>query len=217
MPASRRAAAERETPWTAEPFLPATRDLETLAAAVQGCRGCPLYVAATQAVFGEGPESARLLLVGEQPGDVEDREGRPFVGPAGRVLADALDAAGIRRDDVFLTNAVKHFKHEERGKRRLHKKPSAREVDACEPWLAAELAQVEPRVVVALGATAARALAGRPVKVMTERGAEVSLGAHRGVVTIHPSAVLRAEDEAPALRAMLRDDLRFALDLATSR
>jgi DNA polymerase len=205
---------EPAVPWTAAPFLPERATIPTLASAVQDCRGCPLFLDTTQAVFGEGQRRAHLLLVGEQPGDVEDREGRPFVGPAGRVLAAALEDAGIDRDDVFLTNAVKHFKHETRGKRRLHRKPSSREVDACEPWLSAELRLVDPRVVVALGATAARALAGRPVKVMTARGQEVSFGERRGVVTIHPSAVLRADEEVERMRALLVEDLRLARRLA---
>jgi DNA polymerase len=158
--------------------------------------------------------------VGEQPGDAEDRQGRPFVGPAGRVLDGALAAAGIPRDDVYLTNAVKHFKHETRGARRLHKKPSSREVEACEPWLAAEVLLVDPHVLVALGATAARALAGRPVRVMSERGQAMTyrtaqLGERRGVVTIHPSAVLRARDDADRLREMLVADLRLAQELAS--
>jgi DNA polymerase len=205
-----------DTPWSAAPFVPDRRDLDSLRPAVRRCRGCPLFEHATQAVFGEGRGRARLMLVGEQPGDAEDREGQPFVGPAGRVLTDALAAAGISRDEVFLTNAVKHFKFERQGKRRLHKKPSAREVDACRPWLEAELEIVRPDVVVALGATAGRALAGRPVRVMSARGAETQLGGHRAVVTIHPSAVLRAADDADELRGLLVEDLRLARRLAAT-
>jgi uracil-DNA glycosylase len=173
--------------------------------AARGCRGCPLFIPATQTVFGEGPRSAALLLIGEEPGDVEDREGAVFVGPAGRVLDEALERAGIARAQVYVTNAVKHFKFEERGKRRLHKKPGAKEIEACRPWLAAELEAVRPRVIVCLGATAANSID----RFEQLNGAEV-------VRTIHPSAALRApEREARhALRARLARDLRKAKRLA---
>lgn len=201
-------------PWSAAPFLPRRHDLVSVARAVQGCRGCPLYVDTTQAVAGEGPADAKLMLVGEQPGDVEDRQGHPFVGPAGRVLSAALEDAGIEHADVFLTNAVKHFKHETRGKRRIHKKPGAAEVEACAPWLAAEMEAVHPAVVVAMGATAARALSGKPLAINSSRGQRFRFGSAIGVVTIHPSAVLRAQDDGPRLRALLVEDLKFARSLA---
>ncbi|WP_069387853.1 UdgX family uracil-DNA binding protein, partial [Cellulosimicrobium cellulans] len=137
------------------------RRVDVLAEAAHGCRGCELWADATQVVFSQGPDDAALVLVGEQPGDREDREGEPFVGPAGRVLADALEAAGVDPDRVYVTNAVKHFRHEQRGKRRLHRTPDVAHVRACLPWLEAEVAAVRPRVVVALGATAARAVLGR--------------------------------------------------------
>jgi uracil-DNA glycosylase family protein len=146
---------------SASDFLPKKESLVSLRRAARTCQGCPLYRLATQTVFGEGPSPARLMLIGETPGDQEDREGRPFVGPAGRLLDDALAAAGLRRDTVYITNAVKHFKWEERGKRRLHKKPSAREMAACRPWLEAEIRVVRPSVIVCLGATAGQSLLGR--------------------------------------------------------
>ena len=185
--------------------MPPSRALTTLRAAARGCRGCPLFLPATQTVFGEGPRGARLILIGEQPGDVEDREGAVFVGPAGRVLDEALEKAGLARGEVYLTNAVKHFKFEERGKRRLHKKPGAKEIEACRPWLGAELEAVRPAVVVCLGATAANSID----RFQDLRDAEV-------VRTIHPSAALRApEREARhALRARLARDLRKAKRLA---
>lgn len=196
----------------AERWVPADPSVDDLREAVHACRGCELWRPATQAVFSDGPADARLVLVGEQPGDQEDREGEPFVGPAGRVLHDALEAAGIDPAGVYVTNAVKHFRFTERGKRRIHKKPAVGYVRACHPWLDAELAVVRPRVVVCLGATAARAVLGREVKVTAERGV---LGGSDGpgprtLVTAHPSAVLRVRgrpgwDEAfDALTADLR-------------
>lgn len=172
----------------ASPWVPPDAGVEDLRAAAPACRGCELWRPATQVVFSRGPSRADVALVGEQPGDREDLEGEPFVGPAGRVLAEALDAAGLDADEVYLTNAVKHFRFEERGKRRLHKTPSPAHVRACAPWLEAELAAVRPRVVVALGATAARAVLGRPVTVSHERGHLID---GRVLVTTHPSAVLR--------------------------
>jgi len=172
----------------ASPWVPRDADVDALRAAAPGCRGCELWRPATQVVFSRGPSRAKVVLVGEQPGDREDLEGEPFVGPAGRVLAEALDAAGFDADEVYLTNAVKHFRFEERGKRRLHKTPSPTHVRACAPWLEAELAAVRPRVVVALGATAGRAVLGRPVTVGRERGHLID---GRVLVTTHPSAVLR--------------------------
>ena len=191
---------------TASPFVPASRSIGVLRDAARKCRGCPLYRWATQTVFGEGPARARLLLVGEQPGDREDREGAPFVGPAGRLLDEALGRAGLSRRQVYLTNAVKHFKFEQRGKRRIHKKPGAAEIVACRPWLAAELDAIRPRVIVCLGVTAAGA-----VDRLLRAG--VSAGSPPRVVqTLHPSAVLRAPDHESrqALSTRLVRDLRTA-------
>ena len=180
---------------SAEPFVPKTTSLRTLSAAAHECRGCELYKHATQVVFGEGPKAARVLFVGEQPGDQEDRQGVPFVGPAGALLDKALAEAGIARDEVYMTNAVKHFKWEPRGKRRIHKKPRVSEIKACRPWLEAELRAVKPTVIVCLGATAAQSVIGSPFKLMANRGTIVAspLG-EQVVATIHPSAVLRAPD-----------------------
>jgi DNA polymerase len=191
---------------TPEPTsLAALRDAEA------ACTRCPLYRNATQVVPGEGPEHAQVMLVGEQPGDQEDRQGHPFVGPAGRVLDRAIVDAGIERKQVFVTNAVKHFKFEPRGKRRLHKRPSAGEVDACRWWLDRERALVKPRVIVALGATAARGVLGRAVTIASVRG-EVLDGADesRVIVTIHPSYLLRLQDDGSKEREYkgFVDDLR---------
>jgi DNA polymerase len=173
------------------PSLPALRD------AVQGCRGCHLYEHATQAVFGEGRRGAAVMLVGEQPGDQEDLAGRPFVGPAGQLLDRAMAEAGIDRDEAYVTNVVKHFKWEARGKRRIHQKPNWAEMTACRPWLEAELAAVRPRVLVCLGATAAQALLGRQFRVTRQRGELVdSELAGKVFATIHPSAILRADPSA---------------------
>lgn len=171
-------------------------DLDAAAAAAARCRGCRLWQRATQVVFGSGARRAPLLLVGEQPGDVEDRRGEPFVGPAGRLLDRGLAAAGIARTAVYLTNAVKHFGYESRGKWRIHKKPRPDEVRACRPWLQMELELVAPRVVLALGATAARALGGSGVRVLRDRGRPVEWSAAPALyVTVHPSSLLRAPDE----------------------
>ena len=183
---------------SAADFIPPHPTLPQLREAVQACRGCDLWVNATQAVFGEGPRSAEVMLVGEQPGDQEDRQGHPFVGPAGHLLDAALDEAGIDRRRVYVTNSVKHFKFVpiERG-RRLHKKPSAGEVRACNPWLQEEIRLVKPRVVVALGATAAQALMGKQFRVTQSRGRPLrSELAEVIVATVHPSSVLRAPDDA---------------------
>ena len=180
---------------TAAPFVPKTTSLKVLRAAAHQCRGCDLYKSATQVVFGLGPKNARVMFVGEQPGDQEDLQGEPFVGPAGALLDKALADAGIPRDQVYVTNAVKHFKWEPRGKRRIHKKPRALEVKACRPWLEAELRSVKPAVVVCLGATAAQSMLGASFKLMQQRGQVVSSpAAGRIVATIHPSAVVRAPD-----------------------
>jgi uracil-DNA glycosylase len=176
----------------AQQWVPPAGDVDALRQAAPGCRGCELWADATQVVFSVGSEKARLVLVGEQPGDREDRTGEPFVGPAGDVLADALDAAGIDRTAVYLTNAVKHFRFTERGKRRIHKTPGVAHVEACHPWLEAELAAVAPDVIVCLGATAARAVLGREVRIGEVRGRPLEGdGGARVVVTTHPSAVLR--------------------------
>lgn len=183
---------------TAEPYLPAEGGLDAMRRAVDACRGCDLYRDATQAVFGSGPAGARLLLAGEQPGDVEDRRGEPFVGPAGRVLDDALEASGIARDEVYVTNVVKHFRFELRGKRRIHRTPGRTEVVACRPWLDAEIREVSPEVVVLLGATAAKAVLGPAFRVTRERGRLLDLpdgGGRRALATVHPSSVLRSDPE----------------------
>jgi DNA polymerase len=195
---------------SAAPFVPSTRRLAELRAAAQACTGCPLNCDTTQTVFGEGRADAGLVLVGEQPGDQEDRQGQPFVGPAGAVLWQCIEEAGIDRRSLYVTNAVKHFKHERQGKRRLHKKPSTAEVTACHPWLAAELDAVRARVVVALGATAARSVLGRTVGINASRGQLFATGDRTAFVTFHPSAVLRAADDAAQIRAALVEDLRAA-------
>jgi uracil-DNA glycosylase len=175
----------------------AITSLRELAKAENECTRCPLYKHATQAVPGEGRKGAHLMLVGEQPGDKEDLAGRPFVGPAGRVLDQALEAAGIPRTEVFVTNAVKHFKHEMRGKRRLHKRPNAYEIERCKIWLDLERRIVKPTAIVALGATAARSLFGRPVTIAKLRGRMVELpDGTAAFVTIHPSFLLRIQDDA---------------------
>jgi len=186
---------------SAADFIPARPTLERLREAAASCRGCDLWVHATQTVFGEGPRHAEVMLVGEQPGDQEDRQGHPFVGPSGRLLDEGLEAAGIDRRQVYVTNAVKHFKFVriELTKRRLHKKPSPGEVRACRPWLEEEIRLVRPRVIVALGATAAQALLGSNFKVTEQRGKVVTSDwAGAVVATVHPSAVLRAPADARA-------------------
>ncbi len=176
----------------AEHWVPADPSMDDLRGAVHECRGCELWAPATQAVFSAGPPDSPLVLVGEQPGDQEDRQGVPFVGPAGRVLNEALEAAGIDPAETYVTNAVKHFRFEERGKRRIHKSPGVPHIVACRPWLATELELVSPHVVVALGATAGRAVLGRTVRVNTERGRLIEEQAGPAVLlTVHPSAVLR--------------------------
>jgi DNA polymerase len=196
----------------AEPYVPATTSLKTLAAAAQGCRGCDLYKHATQAVLGAGLKTARVVLVGEQPGDQEDLAGEPFVGPAGALLDKALAEAGLRRADVYVTNAVKHFKWEPRGKRRIHKKPRLSEVKACRPWLDAELRAIAPALVVCLGSTAAQSVFGPQFKLMQMRGQVLTTpGDRRALATIHPSAVLRAPDSEGrrAVYEMLVADLKL--------
>ena len=180
---------------SAADFLPAKRSLKALERAAEACRGCDLYKDSTQVVFGHGKPSARLMLVGEQPGDEEDLEGEPFVGPAGRLLDKALEEAGIERSETYLTNAVKHFKWKPRGKRRLHQTPRVGEIEACKPWLEAEAAAVKPEALLAMGATAGRALFGTKVRVTKDRGRPLeSPLAPLAAVTIHPSAILRLRE-----------------------
>jgi len=188
--------------------LPALRE------AAAGCRACDLYKTGTQTVFGEGAEHAQVMFVGEQPGDREDREGKPFVGPAGRVLDEALEEAGIDRRQVYITNAVKHFKWKPQGKRRLHQKPNAAEINACRPWLDAEIAMVKPHLLVLLGATAAQALLGRDFRVSVQRGQLIERpGLPPMVATVHPSSILRAPDDETReleMRAFVLDLKRVA-------
>lgn len=197
---------------SAKPFVPETRALPALRDAVQSCRGCDLYRNATQAVFGEGAARAPILMVGEQPGDSEDRAGRPFVGPAGRVLRQAMEQAGLDRSLVYLTNSVKHFKFEERGKRRIHAKPRGAEIAACRPWLDAEIDTVQPRLLVALGATAAQALVGKALPVAANRGRFLEHPrAEALLVTVHPSFLLRVPvDQRDGLVEEFVADLRLA-------
>ncbi len=201
---------------TAAPFVPPTASLRVLSAAAHTCRGCDLYKTATQVVFGAGPRHARVVFIGEQPGDQEDRQGEPFVGPAGALFDKALADAGIPRKTAYVTNAVKHFKWEPRGKRRIHKKPRVSEVKACRPWLDAELQAIQPRIIVCLGATAAQAVFGSQFKLMQQRGKVLptALGA-QGLATIHPSAVLRATDAESRRNAyeMLVADLKIVAGL----
>jgi DNA polymerase len=196
---------------SAADFLPPRRTLDALREAAAGCRGCDLWTRGTQTVFGEGAAGARVMLVGEQPGNDEDLAGRPFVGPAGQLLDRALAAAGVARGDAYVTNVVKHFKWEPRGKRRIHARPGTLEIGACLPWLEAELAVVKPEVLVCLGATAAQALIGRDFRITRQRGEFVPTDWSRWTIaTYHPSAVLRAPDEdARAKMAdMLQEDLK---------
>ena len=196
--------------------LPASKQLtlEALREAAASCRACDLYKTGTQTVFGEGAEHAQVMFVGEQPGDREDKEGKPFVGPAGGVLDEALEEAGIDRSRVYVTNAVKHFKWKPQGKRRLHQKPNAAEINACRPWLDAEIAVVKPHLLVLLGATAAQALLGRDFRVTLQRGQLIErAGLPPMMATVHPSSILRApDDEARELemRAFVKDLQRVA-------
>jgi uracil-DNA glycosylase len=204
--------AKVEDQVTAADFIPRRRTLPALRRASAACEGCPLFARATQTVFGEGPASARLVFVGEQPGDAEDLAGRPFVGPAGKLFDKMLDDVGIDRERVYVTNAVKHFKWTPRGKRRLHAKPSSREIMACRPWIEAELAAIEPVMLVCLGATAAQSLLGRSFKLTARLGQPfASQWARWTLATYHPSALLRAlqfkgDDE---LRRQFDSDLKL--------
>jgi DNA polymerase len=205
---------------SAAAFLPERLSLTALREAARGCTACPLWRTGTQTVFGVGLKRARLMLVGEQPGDKEDLAGVPFVGPAGRLLDEALAEAGIDRTDTYLTNVVKHFKWKPQGKRRIHQKPNWSEIAACRPWVEAELAVVRPRVLVCLGAVAAQALLGRAVRVTRDRGKllETPL-APAALATVHPSSILRAPDRETRAREQTRfvDDLRLAAAAAESR
>jgi uracil-DNA glycosylase len=205
---------------TAAPFVPDRPTLPKLRAAAAGCAACHLYKLGTQTVFGEGSASADVVFVGEQPGDQEDLTGKPFVGPAGRVLDEGLAAAGIDRSKVYVTNAVKHFKWEPRGKRRIHQKPNWTEMTACRPWLEAELAVIKPDVLVCLGATAAQSLLGREFRVTKMRGVPVESDLAPSVVaTVHPSSILRAPDEQARQEAMqdFVRDLKAVAKLIKSR
>ena len=200
---------------TAEPFLPPTRTVPAMTRACQACRGCELYQEATQAVFGAGPARARLMLVGEMPGDEEDRTGAAFVGPAGKLLDRALGTAGVERAAVYVTNAVKHFQHVDHGARRQHKTPGARHISACRPWLLAEIAAVDPRVIVALGATALRGVMGTAMTITSVRGKAVPWpgdGERMVIAKVHPASILRAPDREARETALagLVADLRRA-------
>ena len=188
---------------TAAPLVPPRLSLPRLRAAAAGCTACDLYKTGTQTVFGEGLASARAIFIGEQPGDSEDKTGRPFVGPAGKLLDRALEAAGIDRKLVYVTNAVKHFKWVARGKRRIHEKPNAREIAACRPWLEAELRVIKPEILVCLGATAAQALLGKNFRVTKMRGQILQADlAEKVMATVHPSSILRAPDDETRHREM---------------
>ncbi|GAB1693842.1 UdgX family uracil-DNA binding protein [Krasilnikovia sp. M28-CT-15] len=211
-----------EPPVGAQEFIPpGARTLDELKAAAAGCRGCELYQHATQTVFGRGAAHARVVFVGEQPGDVEDQQGLPFVGPAGRLLREAVDDAGLDPADVYITNAVKHFRFELRGKRRIHQNPGPAHITACRPWLVSEFALLRPELVIILGATAAKALLGPDFRVTRSRGQlmpwpasarhpeDFPVAQTQALATIHPSAVLRADDRDTAYRGLV-DDLRVA-------
>src|SRR3954471_191570 len=208
----------KEARGDATPFLPERKSLKSLREAAAHCRGCHLYAPATQTVFSDGPKRARVMMIGEQPGDREDREGKPFVGPAGRELDRALEEVGIDRGDVYITNVVKHFKFEERGKRRMHKTPKRFEIDACRPWLDAELESIDPEALVILGATAGKALLGNQFRITRERGRPLESDlAPLVIATVHPSSILRAPDDRSryAEREAFTEDVRtVAAELA---
>ncbi|MGA7094642.1 MAG: UdgX family uracil-DNA binding protein [Candidatus Cybelea sp.] len=201
---------------SAASYLPARLSLRSLRAAAAGCRGCDLYRHATQTVFGEGRAHARFMFVGEQPGETEDRAGHPFVGPAGRILHEAIERAGISAKDTYVTNVVKHFKFVERGKRRIHSKPKTIEIRACKPWLEAEIEVVRPALIVALGATAAHVLLGSSFRLLANRGRVIVKEQQALLATIHPSAILRAPDSATRHAEMenLVADLRVVRSMA---
>lgn len=197
-------------------LVAAGEDLGSIEDAAQDCRSCPLFARATQTVFGSGPLDADLMLVGEQPGDVEDLEGEPFVGPAGRLLRKVLDEIGVDPEETYMTNVVKHFKWKpsQGSKPRLHATPKRSEIRACEPWLDAELERVDPVVIVGLGAVAAKAVIGPSVRITTDRGVPTALGSRTALATYHPSAVLRAGEDRDLIRRYLTEDLRQASKLA---
>jgi DNA polymerase len=211
--------AAADADWRPAP-VPATNNLSEVAAAAKVCTACHLYKRGTQTVFGEGPKRARLMMLGEQPGDQEDLSGQPFVGPAGKLLDRALEDAGIDRDDVYVTNTVKHFKWEPRGKRRIHQKPNSREVAACRPWMEAELRIVKPKLLVCLGSTAAQAIFGSSFRVTKQRGTVLeSEFAPRVLATVHPSSLLRQPDEESRAREykLFVSDLRAAAEAAVKK
>ncbi|HZS54667.1 MAG TPA: UdgX family uracil-DNA binding protein [Bryobacteraceae bacterium] len=194
---------------SATPYVPAAHDLNVLRDAAPDCRGCDLYRHATQVVFGEGPQDSKVVMVGEQPGDEEDKKGHPFVGPSGRLLSKAMHEAGLDREKIYVTNAVKHFKFVERGKRRIHSKPSGIEISACRPWLEAELDSIKPELIVCLGATAAQSLMGRDFRITVERGKFFPHAwAKELVATVHPSAVLRMPERYDEEYELFLHDLR---------
>ena len=207
---------------SAAPWVPEAHKLPLLREAAPSCKGCDLYRHATQVVFGEGPPDAKIVMVGEQPGDEEDRKGHPFVGPSGRLLSTAMHEAGLDREKVYVTNAVKHFKFVERGKRRIHAKPSGIEISACKPWLEAELDAIEPELLVCLGATAAQSLMGRDFRITAQRGQFFPHAwAKQIVATVHPSAILRVPERYQEEYGLFVEDLRLIaahvkeLDLAS--
>jgi DNA polymerase len=210
----------KELPNSAKPWIPGHATLPALAKESQDCKGCDLYKRATQAVFGEGPKNAGVVMVGEQPGDQEDQQGRPFVGAAGQLLDRALKDAGVDRRSIYLTNAVKHFSFEERGKRRLHKKPTGSQISACRPWLEAELNLIKPDLIVCLGATAAQSLVGRDVRIQKDRGKLMeSRWAKQLLITTHPSALLRLPDRSQfdEQYSLFVNDLALAADFANRK
>ena len=212
-PAGQAGDADCPAAKSAAEFVPATTSLSVLREASQGCRGCQLYCNATQTVFGEGPKDAIVMFVGEQPGDKEDLAGKPFVGPAGQILNEGMEQAGIARDEAYVTNSVKHFKFEPRGTRRIHAKPSAREIAACRPWLEAEIKLIQPQMIVCLGATAAQSLLGPAFRITKQRGELIkSDWAPWVMATYHPSAILRVPDDTmrEQMHAAFREDLRKA-------
>ncbi len=211
--------AGRKSQDSAESLIPEKPTLTGLQKAATNCKACDLWENATQTVFGEGKRRAKVLFIGEQPGNDEDLQGRPFVGPAGRLLDQALEETGIDRRQTYVTNVVKHFKWEPRGKRRIHKKPNSTEIEACRPWLEAEIAAVKPRVIVCLGATAAQTLLGREFRVSRQRGQPIpSPLAHIVIATVHPSSILRAPDEQSRRSEMQHfiDDLKIVADALLS-
>jgi uracil-DNA glycosylase family protein len=210
-----RVVSRRKSQGSAESLIPEKPTLPALQKAAADCRACDLWENATQTVFGEGKRRARVVLIGEQPGNDEDLQGKPFVGPAGRLLDQALEDAGIDRRQTYVTNVVKHFKWEARGKRRIHKKPNSTEIDACRPWLEAEIGAVKPKIIVCLGATAAQTLLGKDFRVSRQRGQPIpSPLAQLVIATVHPSSILRAADEPSRQLEMRRfiDDLKIVAD-----